>query len=83
MQGSQALSNQSPALLISASAMSCILSQRKSDNAREDVDTVILSIIVSRELLERGVHAMQGRSGHGKEEKADSHKHKALGCQAF
>lgn len=34
------------------------------------MDTVILSITVSRELLESGVYAMQGASGHGKEETA-------------
>lgn len=70
--------------------MSYNLSQRKSGNACEDVDTVILSIIVlrfpERELLESGVYVVQGRSGHGKEEKAVTHTHKArtpLGCQAF
>lgn len=88
-RGSRALSNVSPALLTSASAMSHILSQRKSGNACEDVDTVILSIVAlrlpERELLESGVHAVQGRSGHGVD-MCNSHKHKArtpLGCQAF
>lgn len=63
--------------------MSCILSQRKSGNACEDVDTVILSIIIlrfpERELLESGVYAVQGRSGHGKEEKAVTPTNTKLG----